>query len=256
MINLCNKYAWIYVTLVVFSIGCKPIMPTAYFNDLAPKDKIELPPAQLAPTVIQVNDLIDIKISGKNEESAKLFNNATVVSGSLVSQPYLVDSRGEVEIYKLGKIRVAGLTTEQLKERLTNELERNKFLLEPMVSVQFVNFKFSVLGDVKLPGTFSVQSDRISILEALGHAGDMLPTAQKNVVRVIRDSSGKREIGTVNFTQQTIFTSPYYYLRRGDVVYVEPGIVELKPNEKISIFTSAVAAVASLVAIGIAVFRN
>jgi polysaccharide export outer membrane protein len=123
-----------------------------------------------------------------------------------------------------------------------------KYLKDPIVTVRFTNFRFTVLGEVRSPGSFNVQNEKVSILEALGQAGDMTQFAKRNSVRVIRDSMGKREIGMVNFNQKTVFTSPYYYLKRNDVVYVEPQ--QSKTNyESVSRISSILATALGIVAV-------
>ncbi len=88
------------------------------------------------------------------------------------------------------------------------------YLLDASVTMRFVNFRFSVLGEVRMPGSFNVQNEKVTILEALGYAGDMSQFAIKKNVRIVRDSSGNREVGLINFTEKTLFTSPYYYLQK------------------------------------------
>jgi polysaccharide export outer membrane protein len=107
---------------------------------------------------------------------------------------------------------------------------------------------------VKTPGSFVVANEKVSILEAMGQAGDMTSYAKRDNVRIIRDSLGKREIGIINFGDKAVFTSPYYYLQRNDIIYVEPEKYK-SSFEDFSRVTSVIATIASLVAITITIFR-
>src|SRR5207253_217698 len=118
------------------------------------------------------------------------------------------------------KVKAGGLTREQLKNDI--QQKASKYLKDALVTVKQTTFKFTVLGEVNAPGTYTVNNEKVTILEALGLARDMTQFARRNNVRVIRDSSGNRQIGQINFNDKTVFTSPYYYLQRNDVVYVEP----------------------------------
>jgi polysaccharide export outer membrane protein len=198
------------------------------------------------------DDLLEIKIAGANEATSALINTYSTTSATNTSN-YLVDNNGEVEFPLIGKLKAAGLTKEQFRDVLRERA--TKFLKDPLISVRFVNFRFSVLGEVRSPGTFTIANEKITILEAMGLAGDLTNYAKRANVRVIRDSLGKREIGIVNFNDKAIFTSPYYYLQRNDVIYIEPEKYKSK-YEDFSRVTSIIATLASLVAIAITVLRK
>ena len=137
------------------------------------------------------DDQLEIRIAGANETTSALFNNYGNVSGSAGTTivPHLVDANGEIEFPFIGKIKASGLTRDELKTRIRTDV--TKYLKDPIVSVRFVNFRFTVLGEVRTPGNFVFPNEQVSILEALGQAGDMTQYARRNTVRVIRDSSGK-----------------------------------------------------------------
>ncbi len=203
------------------------------------------------------DDLLEIKIAGANEATTALLNTYSTTSNSTTaasgSAPgYLVDNNGEVEFPIIGKIKAAGLTKEEFKDRLKERV--SKYLKDPLVSVRFTNFRFTVLGEVKVPGTFIVPNERVTVLEALGHSGDMTNYSRRTNVRVIRDSSGIREIGIVDFTDKAVFTSKYYYLERNDVVYVEAEKSKSQ-FEDFSRISTILATVASLIAITITILR-
>jgi len=201
-------------------------------------------------------DILDIKIAGANEATAALFNTYTstpnAATAAAANNGYTVDYNGDVEFPIIGKIRAAGLTQEQFKNDLKEKV--SKYLKDPLVSVKFINFRFTVLGEVKAPGSFLVPNERVTVLEALGLAGDMTSYSRRGSVRVIRDSSGHREIGLLDFTDKAVFTSKYYYLQRNDVLYIEAEKTKSQ-FEDFSRVSSIVATFASLLALAITVLK-
>jgi polysaccharide export outer membrane protein len=115
-----------------------------------------------------------------------------------------------------------GLTKDELKDKLTKSLVDKKLLVDPIITIRFLNFKVTVLGEVAHPTVVTVPSERISLLEAIGLAGDLTIYAQRDNVLVIRDEDGKKVTHRLNLNSTELFTSPYYYLKTNDVVYVEP----------------------------------
>jgi len=218
--------------------SCVQSKPVTYFADLANNPKVQLPEIKREEHRVETDDVLDIRVGGANEEAAARFNIYTAAGNSAnagVSATggggYLVDAKGEIDFPYLGKIKVGGLTKDQVKDKITKEITTKDLLKNALVSVRLVNFRFTVLGEVKTAGTFTVNNEKVTILDALGYAGDMTVYAKRNTVRVIRDSAGSREIGMVNFNEQTVFTSPYYYLHRNDVVYVEPAKNRVKIDD-------------------------
>lgn len=235
-------------------LSCTSAKSVTYFTDLTDSLRVQLPEMKKPEAVILQDDMLEIKIAGANEQTSSLFNNygSTAIERGAVIPSYLVDLNGEVEFPLIGKIKAAGLTRDEFKTNLKQAV--GKYLKDPIVTVRFTNFRFTVLGEVRAPGTFNVLNEKISILEALGQAGDMTQFAKRNTVRVIRDSSGKREIGMVNFNQKTVFTSPYYYLKRNDVIYVEPQ--QSKTNyESVSRISSILATSLGIVAVVFSLIR-
>ena len=133
---------------------------------------------------------------------------------------YLVDSEGYIDVPVLGKIFVAGLTFQELKEQLLQQLAT--YLKDPVVVVRFLNFRVTVLGEVSNPSTFLLANERVTLLDALGQAGDITPYGNRTNILVIREQNGERNFGRLNIQDREIFQSPYFYLQQNDVVYVEP----------------------------------
>lgn len=139
---------------------------------------------------------------------------------------YLVDKNGYIKFPVIGQLHVAGLTKQELSEKLEQEV--SKYVKDPLVNVQLLNFKVTVLGDVSRPGTYSIKNDRVSIFELLGMAGDLSLTANRKNVLVLRDNNGKKERLRIDLTNPDVLASDCYYLKQNDLVYVEPIESKLK----------------------------
>lgn len=189
---------------------------------------------------IQVGDELAITVSALNPASAIPY---TLPKG------ITVDQDGKILYPQLGALKVEGLTRSQFRDMMISRLKT--YLTDPVVTVDFLNFKVTVLGEVVKPGTISLTQGRINILEALAQAGDLTVYAKKTPVMVIRENKGRREFGYVNLLSNSIFTSPYYRLQQNDIVYVQA--VENKPtseeqvtSRKLSYLTSVLAVVSTL----------
>jgi len=210
------------VPLVLFLNSCGSYKQTAYFQDVnrlvVTKEKVT---NYKAPT-IQPEDMLSINISSLNPESSAVFNFASNPMASVTDNMggYLVSQKDEIQLPVIGSFKTQGLTTAELKEQITVKLI--PYLKEPVVIVKLINFKISVMGDVAHPGLFKVQSERLTIPEALSLAGDLNMTALRQIL-IIRENDGERQYVTVDMTKKSLFNSPYYYLRNNDVVYVEAG---------------------------------
>ena len=184
-----------------------------------------------APTYrseIQKGDILYIGVLSANEASTKLFNQQNFYAGAetgaanIASNPavgYLVDENGEITFPFLGQLHVAGMNKSVLTDSLTSKVRQ--YASDAVVTIRVMNFKITVLGEVKAPGSYSIPSERVTILDVLGLAGDLTVFGKRNNVRIIREFNGKREMGTINLNDGQIFNSPYFYLRQNDIVYVE-----------------------------------
>jgi polysaccharide export outer membrane protein len=181
---------------------------------------------------IQANDILSIIVGSLNAEANEVFNTANSFttastnysntgSGARV-QPlgYLVASDGTIEMPLIGKVNVSGLKTtvaaDTLRARLAN------YLKEPSVIVRNLNFKVSLLGEVRLPAVYVIPDEKITLPEVLSLAGDLTIYGNRTNVMIIREENGKREYGRIDLTSRDIFSSPYYYIHKNDVIYVEP----------------------------------
>lgn len=180
---------------------------------------------------IQSGDILSVIVGSLNAEANEVFNtpntfttastNYSSVGGARV-QPlgYLVDSEGHIEIPLIGRLKVSGLRTSEAADTIRTRLQ--SYLKEPSVIVRNLNFKVSVLGEVKLPAVYVIPDEKITLPEVLSLAGDLTIYGNRSNVMLIREENGKREYTRIDLTSREIFDSPYYYLHKNDVVYVEP----------------------------------
>lgn len=180
---------------------------------------------------IQREDLLGITVSSLNKESNDILNFSNINSLSMSTLPggggggaqpigYSVDSSGNIVMAFIGKIQLEGLPLEAAQEKI--RLALNKVIKEPAVNIRFMNHKFVVLGEVNKAGSYSLLDDRTTLIDALASAGDLSIYAKRDSITIIRIVNERREIGKVSLTNRDIFKSPYFYIRNGDVIYVEP----------------------------------
>ena len=231
MKNLLNHHIAVAVLfcIILFSSCISPKSIT-YINNLPQAPLINLDSLTVPQPIIVINDIIEIRIGGENEKTVQYINqyfggggsSATSspggVAGSSGSQ-YTVDVDGYITLPKLGKIKMTGLTRDQARDTLTNLYRQ--YLIDPIVSVKFSGFQFSVIGEVKGPGTFTVTNEKVNIFQALAQAGDITNFGRFDKVHILRDVNGKRQIITVNLTDKSILNSENFYISRYDLIYVE-----------------------------------
>ena len=173
--------------------------------------------------VIQKADLLSIKVYSQSADPRTdiPYNlpEQTVVGGGSSTAGFLVDQNGDIEYPRIGRLHAEGLTKAQLADAIRKRFENE--LTNPTVIVRFLNYRVTVLGEVKTPGSFAVPTERITILEALGLSGDITDYGNKSKVRVAREKNGEVETGFIDLTSKDLFQSPYYRLQQNDVVFVE-----------------------------------
>jgi polysaccharide export outer membrane protein len=143
---------------------------------------------------------------------------------------YLVDANGNIELQLIGKVKVGGLTTIAAKDTIQNRL--NKYLKGTIVTVRFLNYKISVLGEVMRPSVYVIPNETITLPEAIGLAGDLTIYGKRDNILIIRDQDGKKVFGHIDLNSREVFSSPFYYLHANDVVYVEPGRGKIAQSDR------------------------
>ena len=190
----------------------------------------------------KVDDLVSIHVSSLNPEASvpfNLFRGASEGGFRAEQVDYLVDQAGEIDFPVIGKLKIEGLSPEEVRVLLRERL--SVYLKDPIINIRLRNFTVTVLGEVLRPGTYPVNGEQITILEALGLAGDLTLRGVRNNVLVIRDFNGTKVYTRVDLTSKDIIKSPVYYLTQNDVVYVEPnksGIKETSLDARATIYVS------------------
>ncbi|WP_348810450.1 polysaccharide biosynthesis/export family protein [Flavobacterium maritimum] len=179
---------------------------------------------------IQPDDLLMIIVSADDPEIAIPFNlttvstpslaNPSVISGQQTIQSYLVDASGMIDFPVLGKLKVSGLTRTEVLKMLNDKI--SDFIKNPIINLRIMNFKISVQGEVTVPGTYTVASERITLIEALSMAKDLTIYGKRDNILIIREIDGIKSYNRVDLTKADFINSPFYYLSQNDVVYVEP----------------------------------
>lgn len=176
---------------------------------------------------IQQEDLLTITVSSADIKATQPFNqqnayqNTAGTATDFAMKPtYLVDANREIDFPVLGKVKVGGLTRLEATDLLRARLKQ--YIVDPGVNLTFANFKVTVLGEVRSPGSYTLKQERATVLEALGLAGDMTIKAQRNNVLLIREQNGQKQMQRLNLLTDSVLNSPYYYLAQNDVIYVEP----------------------------------
>lgn len=202
-----------------------------YLQDAKPNTTEEI--VQNGQIRIKPLDRLIVVVNSKDPELAVPFNSSTAMnslsangggsSSNIESlQTRTVDEQGCIVMPILGTIHCEGLTRNELARLIADKIVEGGYINDPSVNVQFSDMKFSVIGEVASPGTFEIDRDRVSILDALAMAGDMTVYGMRNEVIVARETDGKRTIEMLDLTSKDVFNSPAYYLQQNDVVYVKP----------------------------------
>jgi polysaccharide biosynthesis/export protein len=192
---------------------------------------------------IQKNDMLSIQVysASTKPEIDELYNlrqtNTINNQSQGATNGFLVDAKGNIEYPRLGSIHAEGLTKDelavQIKKRLTEPVE---LLKDPTVIIRFLNLKVTVIGEVESQGVINFPGERVTILEAIGLAGGITEYGKKNNVKVVRELDGKRQIGLVNLSSDSLFLSPYYTLMQNDVVMIDPVKQKQKQRDQTQAF--------------------
>lgn len=222
--SIMKNLLFIFLTVLTISLSsCVPSKEVIYFQGIDNKD---LAGTSMYEPVIKPDDVLLINVKAFDEEAVKPFNliNQNVGGGGpsilMMMQTYLVDNQGDIQFPVLGTVKVGGLTREEVTRKLQTRI--SEYVNDPIINLRIANYKISVLGEVKTPGTFTLQSDRITVVEAIAMAGDMTLFGKRENVLIIRENRGVKETFRLDLTNPDFIKSPYYYLTQNDVVYVEP----------------------------------
>ena len=219
-----------FIALLAVLSSCATKKSVHYFQDSLKSETLN---NYLSPSV-QIGDILDINIKALDVESVSMFQSTDAgqfTTNSLDVRKlngYKVDSSGEIDLPLLGPIKVMDLTANQISSLLEEKLK--SFVVNPAVKTTILNFKFSVLGEVKNPQTFSLIGDKISIIQAIGMAGDLTINGDRSNITLLREVNGNFESTLIDLTSFDITSSAYYNLRQNDVIYVRPNLAKVKSS--------------------------
>jgi polysaccharide export outer membrane protein len=226
----------ILLLCVILLSSCGTYEKTVYLQDANKETVTKI--VDYSGISIQPQDKLAIIVYSKTLELALPFNLTTISYLFVNEKPlsinqqnisgYIVDKDGEIDFSILGKLKVAGLTREELVLFIKNKLVSENYISDPIVTVQFLNFRIFIGGEVANPGMYEITNDRITLLEAITMAGDLTIYGKRDNVKIIREKNGERKIYVVDLRKAELFNSPAYYLQQNDYIYVEPNNQKIK----------------------------
>jgi len=278
-----DKFFFKYLTLAAAALllaGCAAPKDIAYLQDVKQGSEIiTVPPA---PIRLKPMDQISIVVNGLDPQVSAMFNlpyyssqlgqvqslsagtsGNNLNTGGRISA-YTIDSEGYIDFPVIGKIYVKGLTRAQAAEHIKNLLVESRQIKDPVVTIEFTNLSFSVLGEVNRPGRYSIDRDEFTILDAISLAGDLTINGKREDVTLIRNSGTDLErVFTFDLTNSYgLYSSPAYYIQQGDIVYVTPnskkmrestvlGNSTLTPTFWVALVSSATSIVTSIISLAV-----
>lgn len=257
LIKMKEKNLLLCLMAILLLSSCASRKKFVFLQDMQMGEKYSLTAKHEA--VIHRDDRLSITVSSKQPELALPFNvnngmlkvtaDGEIIPSDATTQEkgYRVDVDGKINFPILGELYVEGLTVNELTELIQKRIIEGNYIKNPLVSIEFLNFKYTVLGAAGRTGTFSVKGDRITLLEAIANAGDVSARGRVDNVAVIRESGGEIQVFNHDLRSKDIFDSPCFYLQQNDIVYVEPKYQKKDNEEKSWQFFTGLISVASVV---------
>ena len=238
-----SRILFLFLSALLALSSCVSSKDFVYLQDMQVGERYHFERKHEA--VVHRDDRLSITVSCKQPELALPFNaqNAAVkvsstgeisASADGTDKGYRVDVDGNIDFPMLGKINVEGRTLAEVTQLIKNGIIEGNYIKNPLVAVDFLNFKYTVLGAVGSNGTFTVKGDRVTLLEAIANAGDLGTNARVDKVTVIREIGNERQIFVHDLRSSNIFNSPCFYLQQNDIVYVEPKYRKKERSERIT----------------------
>ena len=265
-----------FIVLLLCMASCGSTKKIAYFQDAVRSDSAAI--ALSSPEIrFRPDDKLSIVVSSHDPELANMFNLpyttryigsqtlTSTASGNQGLMCYTIDSDGCIEFPQLGKLHIAGMTRSEVAAYIKGQLTGRNLILDPIVTVEYANMQFAVIGEVKSPGRYNVIRDKVTLLDAISMAGDMTINGKRTNVQVLRtDSTGNVLTYSVDFTSlDSVVNSPVYFLAQNDVVYVEPSKKRARESEASgntlaspSFWISIVSALSTIVTTTILIINN
>jgi polysaccharide biosynthesis/export protein len=269
---LRTMMAGLSFTAVVMLTSCGNIRQLTYIQGSF--DTAALSKVPGVDPLIQKGDILSIIVYSDNPEATRIYNQALITTaspgastsagaissgglsgGSPTTGGYLVDDNGNIEFQSLGLIHVDGITRSRLRDTLNARLK--PFLVNPYFTIRFMNYRFTMLGEIGKPGIYPFPSDRINLFEALGLGGDMTFYGRRDNVLVIRETNGIRNYARLDLTKPEVMASPYFYIQQNDVLIFEANKRKIAATDQTAIRNITIAtSLISVFAILYTIFHN
>jgi polysaccharide export outer membrane protein len=253
-----NAFLLLPLTLIMLS-SCRTTQQSVYFTDLDSSKFRAVPMSKFIEPLIQTDDILNITVQTVDPKASAAINQtpATTAGGATTNQSqspisgFLVDKNGFVEVPMLGMVKVAGVTTSEAKEIIRKQAL--KYYKDPTVQVRYANYKVTVLGEVARPASYTVPNEKVTVFDAISLAGDLTIYGKRENVMLMRDNGTNKDIIRLDLTSSSLITSPYFYLKQNDVLYIEPTKAKIAANnaprmQSITIILSVVAILVTAVA--------
>ncbi|HAI18141.1 MAG TPA: sugar transporter [Xanthomarina gelatinilytica] len=253
--RLILQHSVAFIVLIAFS-SCTTSKEIIYFQDepLSSSKTFNITPE----ITYKPNDKLTINVSAIDPETVRPFNLPLITNsydainpqGTTTFQTYIVDEQGLIEFPVLGTIKIGDLTRKQATKLLTEKI--SEYVKDPIVNIRLTNFTVTVLGEVNSPGAYTVEKEQMSLLEAIGLAGDLTIHGIRENVFLIREQDGVKRFTKFDLTSINVVNHPNYYIQQNDVIYVEPNPARIRSasyNQNYVLIISAVGTLATIAAI-------
>lgn len=234
--------------------SCASSKKTVYFqgiDEVALAQKVANYEVRIMP-----NDNLHITVSAANPEAVEIFNNMNMSRTTNVNYEtlnvmgYLVDNEGYINFPVLGKLHIGGKTKTEAIDYITERI--SEYIDNPIVNIRFINYKVTILGEVNNPGTYTIKDEKVTLLEAIGMAGDLTIYGKRDNVFIARETDGVLTYERIDLTSPEVFTSDYFFLQQNDVVYIQPNRARSGSsayNQNLSIGVSLLSLLVTIVAL-------
>lgn len=229
---------------VLLLSSCYSTKKITYFNDLRDSSAWSAPITNYIQPKFQKDDRISVEVRTIDKGTSDFLNSGAIINSSAGTsgegstgqsskeKGYVVDEKGDIYLPFIGKIHAEGLTKMELKEAITREI--SKYVKNPIVYVEWLNFKYTVIGETKGTGVYELEGDRMNVIQAVAKAGDFNKTAEMDNVMLIREENGERKMVKLDFQSSELLNSPYFYIQQNDILYLTPSkYADQKPQNQI-----------------------
>ncbi len=221
----------VFVAMFIMSItSCATKKDLLYLNDSVDAKQNDFKWSEM---YLQPNDIVSVKVTADVPELALSYNISSTTQnamqgGAMQLQGYLIANDGTINIPILGLQKIVNLTLEQAEKQIQESLVSKGYLKNPVVVCRLLNAKFTVLGEVKSPGTYTFYENNLTLLQALGLAGDLTINGIRKKITIIRTEKGKQTFGTIDLTKNDWLATPYYFVKPNDVIIIDPNTAKVK----------------------------